>query len=82
MDLAPVDVPQRKGDKTVGPLKTYDVKVNGAQTRLILSEEDARLMGVLPDPEPEPEPEPEPDEKARPVANKARTPRNKAANEG
>ncbi len=65
-----------------GPLKLYDVEVNGATTTMRLSDEDARLMGLIVD-EPEqagvPEPEPEPETKAETPENKARAPRNKSA---
>lgn len=62
-----------------GPLKTYDVVHNGHQTRLKLSDEDARRMGLI---EGEStadfvDAEPEPEKKRRTPANKARTTPNK-----
>lgn len=67
--VTPVDANIEERETTVG-LKRYEVTVEGRHphtTTLLLSDEDAKRLGVLKE------------KGGAPAANKARTPRNKAA---
>lgn len=56
-----------------GPVKRYDVVINGVATTLLLSDADAAARGLVPASDPAPV------AKAKAPANKSRTPRNKQA---
>ena len=59
-------------------MKRYDVIVNGVQTTLLLSDEDAAARGLVHTPAPAPAPTAVPT-KAKTPANKSRKPANKRA---
>lgn len=59
----------------MGPLREYDLKINGSPTTVLLTEEDAKKLGATPVREPElPAADLPPDD----VDTKARRPMNKA----
>ena len=80
----PFDYPEAGGQppasgttpKEATVLKSYKAKVNGYETTLMLSDEDARRQGLLKD-KPEAKNEPEAKQAPKP-ANKARRAPNKA----
>jgi hypothetical protein len=65
----------KQGGKGV---KQYTVEINGMETTLLLSDEDAKERGLKPSDVVKPEAD-EPEAKGRTPANKARTPANKRA---
>lgn len=65
-----------------GPVKPYNVEINGTPTTLLLSDEDAKERGLKAADVVKVKPEPDDDEpegKGRTPANKARTPAQKRA---
>lgn len=60
-------------------MKRYDVIINGVQTTLLLSDEDAAARGLVHTPAPAPAPKAEVPTKAKTPANKSRKPANKRA---
>lgn len=64
-----VNTPETPKGNTVA-LNEYDVEINGVQTRVQLSDEDAKARGLLVE---------KPTAKKAAPANKAKTPANKAA---
>jgi hypothetical protein len=65
-------------EQAVGPLREYDLTINGAPTTVLLTEEDAAKLGATPVPEPALPavdlPPGDIDTKARRPLNKARRP--------
>ena len=67
-----VNTPQTPKGNTVA-LNEYDVEINGVQTRVQLSDEDAKARGLLVE-----KPEAKPAAKKATPTNKAKAPANKA----
>lgn len=64
-----IDIPSSPRSKTAGPLKSYEVVVNGHRTTLRLNDADAQRRGLTPADEAT---QAAPAKAARPGANKAR----------